>query len=143
MQVRQILQRKGREVITATPDTSLRDAARLLKEHQIGALVITNGGDAFAGIVSEHDIVEAVADKGAAATAMPVARIMTREVMTCSEDDTTDKLMEIMTEKRVRHLPVVENGKLTGLVSIGDVVKQRMEEIAFEAEQMKAYIATG
>ena len=94
------------------------------------------------GILSERDIVNAVADAGAEAIDAPVADFMSRDMIACSMDDTTDRLMEVMTEKRVRHLPVLENGKLAGLVSIGDVVKQRIEEISFEAEQMKMFIAS-
>ncbi len=142
MQVKHILQRKGRDVITADPDMTLEEAANTLKARCIGALVVVDGKRRVQGIVSERDIVSALATHGAKATGLPVSRIMTRDVCVCAPADTTDRLMEIMTHRRVRHLPVVEDGRLAGLVSIGDVVKQRMEEIAFEAEQMKLYIAS-
>ena len=141
MKVRDILARKGHDVMTTSPQTTLREAARLLKTHRIGALVVVEG-DRPVGILSERDIVNAVADAGAEAIDAPVADFMSRDMIACSMDDTTDRLMEVMTEKRVRHLPVLENGKLAGLVSIGDVVKQRIEEISFEAEQMKMFIAS-
>ena len=141
MKVRDILARKGHEVMTTSPQTTLREAARLLKTHRIGALVVVEN-DAPVGIISERDIVNAVADAGAEAIDAPVATFMSRDMITCGLDDTTDHLMEVMTEKRVRHLPVLEDGKLAGLVSIGDVVKQRIEEISFEAEQMKMFIAS-
>jgi CBS domain-containing protein len=143
MQVRQILERKGREVITTSPETTLEEAARLLKSHRIGALVVTDGDGGVLGIVSERDIVCALAEHGAVCGERPVSGVMTVDLAVCTPDDTTDTLMEVMTRQRVRHLPVIENGKLAGIVSIGDVVKSRMEEIAFEAEQMKMYIATG
>ncbi len=141
MKVRDILARKGHDVMTTSPQTTLREAARLLKTHRIGALVVVEE-DRPVGILSERDIVNAVADAGAEAIDAPVADFMSRDMIACSMDDTTDRLMEVMTEKRVRHLPVLENGKLAGLVSIGDVVKQRIEEISFEAEQMKMFIAS-
>ena len=141
MKVRDILARKGHEVMTTSPQTTLREAARLLKTHRIGALVVAEK-DKPVGILSERDIVNAVADAGAEAIDAPVVEFMSRDMITCGLDDTTDQLMEVMTEKRVRHLPVLENGKLAGLVSIGDVVKQRIEEISFEAEQMKMFIAS-
>ncbi len=142
MKVSQILKSKGSSVVTAPPHVSIRDAARELKRHGIGALVITDETGQVVGIVSERDIVNAVADLGEECKELPVERIMTREVLTCGLDDTTDKLMEIMTERRMRHLPVVHEGKLAGIISIGDVVKSRIDEIAFEAEQMKMYIGS-
>ena len=141
MKVRDILARKGHEVMTTSPQTTLREAARLLKAHCIGALVVADGGNPV-GIISERDIVNAVAETGPDAVNAPVKNFMSRDMITCGPNDTTDYLMGVMTEKRVRHLPVLENGELVGLVSIGDVVKQRMEEISFEAEQMKLFIAS-
>ena len=143
MQVRHILQRKGHDVVTTSPETTLEEAARLLKRHRIGALVVTDENDRVLGIVSERDIVNALAEHGAVCGERPVAEVMTKDVAVCTPDDTTDTLMEVMTNQRVRHLPVIDNGRLAGIVSIGDVVKSRMEEIAFEAEQMKMYISTG
>ncbi len=143
MQVRHILERKGDDVVTTRPEATLEEAARLLKNHRIGALVVTDGNDRVLGIVSERDIVNALAQHGAVCGERPVSEVMTEELAVCTPEDTTDTLMEVMTRQRVRHLPVIENGRLAGIVSIGDVVKSRMEEIAFEAEQMKMYIATG
>ena len=142
MRVKHILSRKGSEVITTSPDITLEDAARLLKHHHIGALVVADDERRVQGIISERDIINAIAEHGPSATALPVREIMTREVCTCTPDDDIDRLMQVMTNHRVRHLPIVENGHLAGLVSIGDVVKQRMDEIAFEAEQMKLYIVS-
>ncbi len=142
MQVKQILKNKGSAVITAPPHVSIQDTARKLKKHRIGALVITDDDGGVLGIVSERDIVNAVADFGEECRSMPVERIMTRDVRTCRPDDTTDALMEIMTTRRMRHLPVIDEGRLAGIISIGDVVKSRIEEIAFEAEQMKMYIGS-
>ena len=142
MQVKQILRNKGDAVITAPPDIVIRDAARELKRHRIGALVIVDDAGEVQGIVSERDIVNALADLGTECCSRPVEEIMTREVSVCSPEDTSERLMETMTEKRMRHLPVMQEGRLLGIVSIGDVVKSRLEEIAFEAEQMKMYIGS-
>lgn len=143
MNVQAILKRKGRDVATIPCSATLREAAQQLKAKGIGALVILDEDGALAGIISERDIVNAMAEEGEAAASRSVCDFMTTDVRTVGLSDTTDRLMEIMTHARMRHLPVIENGKLAGIVSIGDVVKQRMEEIAFEAEQMKNYIATG
>ncbi len=142
MNVASILDRKGRDVVTAPEDISLREAAQELRRKRIGALVILNDSGEIAGILSERDIVRAMADKGGIAADMPASRFMSRNICTCRLSDTTEKLMAIMTEKRFRHLPVIEGGRLAGIVSIGDVVLQRMEEMAFEAEQMKQYIVS-
>jgi len=139
MDVRTILKRKGTEVATASSDSSVVDIARMLREKRIGTIVLMDG-DRLAGIISERDIVRAMADAADMAAARPARDYMTRRMLTCAPDDSTDTLMAMMTEKRVRHLPVLEDGKLAGIVSIGDVVKQRIEEILFEAEQMKQYI---
>ena len=139
MDVRTILKRKGTEVATASSDSSVVDIARMLREKRIGTIVLMDG-DRLAGIISERDIVRAMADAADMAAVRPARDYMTRRMLTCAPDDSTDTLMAMMTEKRVRHLPVLEDGKLAGIVSIGDVVKQRIEEILFEAEQMKQYI---
>ncbi len=140
MNVASILDRKGRDVATAPEDITLRDAARELRQRRIGALVILNEAGEIAGILSERDIVRAMADKGGIAADMPANQFMSRDICTCRLADTTEELMAIMTKRRFRHLPVIEGGRLAGIVSIGDVVLQRMEEMAFEAEQMKQYI---
>ena len=141
MKVRDILARKGHEVMTIGPGATLKEAARTLRTHRIGALVVVED-DRPVGIISERDIVDAIAEKGAEAIDMPLRAFMSRDMITCAPEDSTGRLMEVMTERRVRHLPVLEDGKLAGLVSIGDVVKQRIEEISFEAEQMKMFIAS-
>jgi CBS domain-containing protein len=141
MAVAQILKVKGRSVITATPDDTVHSAAKTLAEKRIGAVVVINKQGGIAGIVSERDIVKALAQKGAAALDLKLQAIMTSKVTTCSPEDSEAELMSLMTVNRIRHLPVVEGGKLAGMVSIGDVVKFRMEAIEHEAEEMKLYIA--
>jgi len=142
MNVEKILARKGRDVATADCHMTLQEAAREMRARRIGALVLLDKDGNLAGIISERDIVRALADSGGKAASLPACDYMTKEVRLCCKEDTTPALMAVMTEHRVRHLPVVENGKLAGIVSIGDVVIQRMEEMAFEAEQMKQYIAS-
>jgi CBS domain-containing protein len=142
MTVKAILQEKGREVITLGPDATIGAAAKVLAENRIGALVVTKGGGRIAGILSERDVVRAVAAEGAAALDRPLSSAMTARVMTCGEHHTVHDVMEIMTRGRFRHLPVEEAGKLAGIVSIGDVVKRRIQEVEREAEDIKAYIAT-
>ncbi|MEJ2124304.1 MAG: CBS domain-containing protein [Alphaproteobacteria bacterium] len=142
MIVARILKDKGRNVITATPDTPMAEVTRLLTDNRIGALAICDN-DALIGIISERDIVTALSAHGAAIMQEPASRHMTKEVVTCTEQDTVHHLMEDMTTHRFRHIPVVENGKLTGIVSIGDVVKLRLALIEMEAESMRDYIKTG
>ena len=142
MAVSHILGVKGRNVITATPKETIEITASKLSEHRIGAVVVTDDKGAIAGIVSERDIVRAVAKHGAAAMAMPVSGVMSKAVQTCKAGDSETELMTLMTEHRIRHLPVVDGGKLAGMISIGDVVKFRIEAIEREAEEMKSYIAS-
>ncbi len=142
MNVKGILDEKGREVVTLGPDETLADAMRVLAEHGIGALVVTKGGSRIAGILSERDIVRAIAQNGAEALQTPIASVMTAKVKVCHENNTINEVMEIMTRGRFRHLPVEKNGALDGIVSIGDVVKRRIEEIEREAEDIRSYIAT-
>jgi CBS domain-containing protein len=141
MAVAQILKLKGRSVITAGPDDTVHAVVHILAEKRIGAVVIIEPRGAIAGIVSERDIVRMLAKHGAKALDMPVKDIMTQKVRTCTPADSEAELMSLMTVNRIRHLPVIENGKLTGMISIGDVVKFRMEAIEHEAEEMKLYIA--
>lgn len=143
MQVRHILLAKGREIISINADATLSEAARLLARRRIGAVIVLGEDGTLAGILSERDVVRAVSDESVAALARPVSGFMTRELTTCSEDDTVDGLMELMTNGRFRHIPVVTNGRLVGIVSIGDVVKTRIEETVREAESLREYIATG
>jgi len=141
MTVAAILVDKGRDVLTIAAANSLGDAVAILAKRRVGALVVVEDGDRIIGIVSERDIVRAIAD-GAAALDQPVSSVMTRNVMTCSDGETIDSVMSRMTKGRFRHLPVAENGRLTGIISIGDVVKARIEQVEREAEEMRAYIAT-
>jgi len=142
MQVKLILREKGREVVALTSDVTLSEAARLLARKRIGALVVRDRNGALAGILSERDVVRAVAEESVAALARPVSAYMTRAVATCREIDTTDDLLEMMTLGRFRHVPVLdENNQLCGIVSIGDVVKTRIEETVREAATLRGYIA--
>ena len=142
MTVRAILDAKGHDVLTLGPNETLSDAIRTLAERRIGALVITNGDRKIVGILSERDIVRVTAREGAAALDQPVRSAMTPKVRICNENHTVNEVMEIMTEGRFRHLPVEKDGLLHGIVSIGDVVKRRIEDVEREAEEIRAYIAT-
>ncbi len=140
MKVESILEAKGRDILTIPSDAKVAEAARMLKEHRIGALVVSDDGSTAAGILSERDIVHAMVDHGAAVQDLPVSDLMTREVITCAPDDAIVDLMTQMTERRIRHLPVVEDGVLCGMVSIGDVVKNRIAEVETEASAMREFI---
>ncbi|MGB3832940.1 MAG: CBS domain-containing protein [Mesorhizobium sp.] len=142
MTVKAILAAKGHGVVTLGPNEKLSEAIRILSERRIGALVVTNGDRKIVGILSERDIVRVVAKEGAAALDMTVRAAMTPKVKICNENHTVNEIMEIMTSGRFRHLPVEKDGLLDGIVSIGDVVKRRIEMIEREAEEIKAYIAT-
>ena len=125
MNVEVILKEKGGDIISISPTASISDAAALLSGRKIGALVVTDG-TSLSGILSERDIVRAIVTDGAAALGEPVSHFMTENVVTCSREDTTLRLMDLMTGGRFRHLPVVEDGQVIGLISIGDVVKARI-----------------
>ncbi len=142
MTVRAILDLKGRDVTTIAPDKTLGDAASLLSQHKIGALVVTGAEHRVTGILSERDIVRAVSAGGAAALEEKIATRMTREVVTCGPHDTMAELMGRMTAGRFRHVPVVENGQLVGIISIGDVVKHRLAEMERESSALRDYIMT-
>jgi len=142
MTVKAILDQKGREVITVTPEISLSEANARLAEYKIGAVVVVDKSNRICGILSERDIVRALAAKGADAMSGPVSSAMTANVKVCSETHSVNQLMEMMTQGRFRHLPVEVDGKLGGLVSIGDVVRLRIEQVEREAEEIKAYIAS-
>ena len=144
MNVKAILATKkmGGDIISIEPTADLATAAKLLSKHRIGSVVILGAGERLVGILSERDIVRAVSEQGADALALPVGRVMTRDVATCGENDTVASIMERMTAGRFRHMPVVANGRLVGLISIGDVVKQRVEEVEGESEAMRDYIRT-
>lgn len=143
MQVRHILREKGREVVTISGDATLSEAAQLLARRRIGALVVADGSGEIVGILSERDIVRAVADHSVRALGQDIGRHMTRAVSTCTESDSVDDLMETMTHCRFRHMPVVEGDRLCGIVSIGDVVKSRIDETVREAASLREYIAAG
>ena len=143
MNVETILNQKGRGVVTAKAGDSLADVCTVLEERGIGALVVVDKSGKIAGIVTERDIVRALARDGAAALSKPADHYMTREVVTCVDQDTIADLMNAMTQHRFRHLPVVRDEKLSGIISIGDVVKWRIAEVEFEAQAMREYIATG
>ncbi|MDB5489057.1 MAG: hypothetical protein JWQ58_2772 [Reyranella sp.] len=143
MFVSDILSRKGGLVYTVTPGTSVGQISQQLSTRRIGSVLVLDIESAVAGIVSERDLVRAFASHGAAAMELEARSIMTREVVTCDPDDSIDHVMEQMTRGRFRHLPVVRHGELLGLVSIGDVVKARLEEAHHEAEALRAYIVAG
>jgi CBS domain-containing protein len=142
MTVKAILAAKGGEVVTIEPTTNLAAATKLLAERGIGAVVVTGPDRRVVGIVSERDIVHALAAHGTAALALPLTEVMTRKVMTCSVSDTISSLMERMTQGKFRHLPVIEQGQLGGIVSIGDVVKHRLHEMESEQSALRDYIQT-
>jgi CBS domain-containing protein len=142
MIVNRILSLKGREVATIEPGRSLSEAARVLAERRIGALLIVDGDRPVTGIISERDIVRAVAMYGAKALEEPVSRFMTEKVVTCTGETSINDVMELMTQQKFRHIPVVESGRLSGIISIGDVVKLRLEEVEAETQAIKEYIAT-
>jgi CBS domain-containing protein len=142
MTVKAILSRKGRDVLTVAPTASLSAAVKLLAERRIGALVVTGPDNRVAGILSERDIVRTIAARGTEALNDNVAAVMTRKVVTCAEVDTIAVIMERMTDGKFRHLPVVDQGQLVGVISIGDVVKSRVEEIERESEALREYIAS-
>ena len=141
MSVKSILDLKGRNVVTVDPEITLRAAARFLYENRIGVVVISDDGARIKGIMSERDIVSAIARHGSEVLDKPVSSAMATNVFRCTEDMTVDEVMQIMTSRKIRHLPVESDGKLAGIVSIGDVVKAQIAKMEMETEQIKAYIA--
>lgn len=141
MKVAQLLGAKGREVSTISQERSISDAVALLKERGIGALVVTGPQPPLAGILSERDVVRALATRGADALSLTVSELMSREVVTCHGSTELNDLMVTMTQRRIRHVPVVEDGRLTGLVSIGDVVKSRIDELETEKRELLDYVS--
>jgi CBS domain-containing protein len=139
--VRSILEVKGRDVVTIGPNVTLAEAARTLDEHKIGAVVVVGMENRIVGIFTERDLVRSIARSGAGGLDQPVSAMMTASVYRCNEASTVNELMEVMSSRRFRHVPVEENGRLCGIISIGDVVKSRIREVETEAEQIKAYIA--
>jgi CBS domain-containing protein len=143
MNVASILKQKGRAVATAPPTMTLIEVARKLAQRRIGALVVVGARGELAGIISERDIIRALSETGPGCLERSVGEAMTRQVVTCQETDTLDELMAMMTARRFRHLPVVTDGDLVGIISIGDVVKHHVAEIEMEATAMREYIAHG
>ena len=143
MNISQILNAKGRAVSTARPDATLSEIIGKLAEKKIGAIVIVGDNGKVAGIVSERDIIRRLGVAGAAALDEPVSSAMTATVITCHESSTLEEMMEVMTQGRFRHVPVIEEGSLVGIVSIGDVVKHHVAEVEMEVTAMRDYFATG
>ena len=142
MQIGQLLRRKGHDVVTVDGSESVRGALALLAQHGIGALVVSGDGQHIDGILSERDIARGLHDRGAGLLGDPVSRVMTSEVHTCPSDANVHSLAQTMTDRRVRHVPVVDDGVLVGIVSIGDVVKARLDELEEERKQLVDYIQT-
>ena len=142
MTVKEILSHKGTDVVTTDPHTSSADAVKLLAARRIGAVVVTGADRRIVGILSERDVVRALAEKGPGALDAPVAEMMTRKVDTCALTQTVSELMEQMTAGKFRHVPVVEQDRLIGVVSIGDVVKHRLQEMEQESTALRDYIQT-
>jgi CBS domain-containing protein len=142
MTISMILAEKGREIVSIEPAATLQSAATLLAEKRIGALVILGADRRIIGILSERDIVRAIGERGAAALDESVSQTMTRKVSTCTEGETLVSILERMTEGKFRHVPVVDQGRLIGIVSIGDVVKHRLREIERDSAAMRDYILT-
>jgi CBS domain-containing protein len=135
-----ILQRKGTDVVTIGADTPVKQAVATLRQHNVGALVVV-GDDDVVGIISERDVVRALATDGAAVLGRDVRDLMSTEVTTCEPRSSVDDLMKVMTERRIRHIPVLEGERLLGIVSIGDVVKSRIDQLEEHRSQLEAYIS--
>jgi CBS domain-containing protein len=140
MNVEAILRSKGNWVATIRPDAAIAEAVDILKNERIGAIVVSDDGEGVDGILSERDIVIALADHGGDLLSRPVDEIMTRTVVTCDPTDSVGELMAEMTNRRIRHFPVVADGRLRGIVSIGDLVKSRLDEVEFEANSLRSFI---
>lgn len=141
MQVSVLLQRKGADVVTVAPHLPAADAVDAMARHRVGAVVVTADGEAIDGVLAERDVVLALSVFGPSALERPVAEVMSTDVVTCGLDTTVEELMATMTERRARHVPVVVDGRLAGVVSIGDVVKDRISWLEFEAQALHDYIA--
>ena len=143
MNVSGLLKVKGSDVVTVIPDTTATEVVAALATHGVGAVVVSADGRSIDGVVSERDIVRALADRGLSAMEEAVSTIMTTSVFTCEPDTTVDQLMALMTERRIRHVPVVVDGELAGIVSIGDVVKDRISDLETETKVLHDYIQHG
>jgi CBS domain-containing protein len=140
MLIAQILAGKGSSVVSTRPEATIAEVASLLKEKRIGAVVVVDAGGELCGIISERDLARGLAEHGGGLLAMNVGQLMTRGVVTCTPDDDVQTLMQRMTEGRFRHLPVVKEGRLSGIISIGDVVKHRLGELEVETHMLQDYI---
>src|SRR6266481_6957440 len=138
--VSSVLKHKGHDVVTVAPQQTVAGVVKVLTQNRIGAVPVINEDGQLVGIISERDIIRGMSEHGEAVLKLPVDQLMTRDVKTCSSEDQLVDLMEVMTLRRIRHLPVIHNGALHGIVSIGDVVKQRIEEVQSEAEELLRYI---
>lgn len=142
MHVQAILGNKGSHIVSMGPQATILEACRLLVEHRIGAVLVLDG-DRVAGMFSERDVARALAERGTAALDITLAEVMTRNVLTCKPEDSVDDVMAVMTARRVRHLPVLAEGRLVGMISIGDVVKHRLDEAALEVDSLRDYVLAG
>ena len=143
MKVAAILKDKGDKVVTAKPEDTVAAVADLLKRERIGAVVVTGAGGSVAGILSERDIVRAIPGKGDGLLESRAADLMTRDVVTCTPETELHEVQKLMTEGRFRHIPVLADGRLSGIISVGDVVKQRLDELEAETGALRSYISTG
>lgn len=141
MHVVAVLKRKGTDIVSIGPDEAVAAVARTLTERRIGAALVVDGGGRPVGILSERDIVRGVAGQGSTVLQQPVSSLMTRDLVTCQPTDTMVQVMEVMTERRVRHLPVMDGERLVGMISIGDVVKARLDDAELEVESLRGYVA--
>ncbi len=142
MLISDVLRRKGDFVATVAPDATIRQLLSALAEHNVGALVVSADGVSVAGIVSERDVVRSLQRGGAELLTQPVSSIMTPQVKVAAPDESVERLQELMTKQRIRHVPVVSEGRLTGIVSIGDVVASRMEQMTSERDSLIGYISS-
>ena len=143
MTVESILKHKGSDVVVVGPEDSLEATASLLHSRKIGAVIVKAADGGVVGVLSERDIVRGIAQGGGTCLARPVKDFMTGKVVSCRLHDSVIEVMALMTDRRIRHLPVIESGKLVGMISIGDVVKRRIDEALMEADELRRYIATG
>lgn len=142
MRIQEILKTKGFDVVHIGPEASVSDLVALLQQHNLGAVVVSSDGKKIVGIVSERDVIRSLATQGPEFLGSTVASIMTTDVHTCSGDDTVQSLMATMTDRRIRHLPVVDGrGALVGIVSIGDMVKSHITQLEFERDQLEGYVS--
>jgi CBS domain-containing protein len=143
MRIADLLRTKGSAVATVTPETTVTTLLAGLAEHNVGAMVVVTPDGSIAGIVSERDVVRRLNEHGPGLLDGQVSEIMTKLVASCGPDDSVDQLSVLMTERRIRHVPVLVDGRLAGIISIGDVVKNRMEQLEQSQEQLQAYISQG